>query len=431
MHMFRSFLPVGQGAFYVERFFDGNEQSKYNVVYDCGSSTSLKKVKAEIDRTFKKNESIDAVFISHLHYDHINGLKYLLKRCRVENLILPKIKKDEKVLLLIDCAIKSRWTYLNNEHFIVRLINDPIAAVENTNVISVNPYNEEGQEGRGNNESYKLLKFQDRKKGNASNHEDINSGQFITLESLWQYIPFNFPSNSTLNEEMKSIIENKKPDEFITCWNEDKEFRKEIRKIYKNSYGSDLNESSLVLYSGPTGDKETYVCCFQTDRGIFTENGCKHSLGNEVECCLERDCMHCLKANGNHDNIPLFFLHRNCLHTMPFVLREKVGCIYTGDYNLSDDDNDKKMYDKMHNNFSKYWNKVGVIQIPHHGSEKSFNDKLLEDFESGVFIISYGMRNTYKHPSWEIVKKILLIKNHLLFLVTEKNYSELRMRIDI
>lgn len=39
--MFRSFLPVGQGAFYVERFFDANEQSKYNVVYDCGSSTSL------------------------------------------------------------------------------------------------------------------------------------------------------------------------------------------------------------------------------------------------------------------------------------------------------------------------------------------------------------------------------------------------------
>lgn len=362
-------------------------------------------------------------------------MRHLLKRCKVENLILSKIKEDKKVLLLIDYAVKSRVTYLNNEHFVVRLINDPIAAVleesKITNIISVNPYNEEGQEGRGNNESYKLLKFQDRKKGNASNHKDINSGQFITLESLWHYIPFNFPSNSTLNKEIKSIIKNKKPNEFINCWNKDKEFRKEIRKIYKNNYGSDLNKSSLVLYSGPTGDKKTNIPCFRTDRGLFPENGCRHSLGNEVGCCLEKDYLHCLKANGNHDNIPLFIRPLSCLHTMPFGLREKVGCIYTGDYNLSNDDNYKKMYDQMHDNFSKYWNKVGVIQIPHHGSEKSFNDKLLKDFKYGVFIISYGMWNTYEHPSWKIVEKILLIKNHLLFLVTEKNYSELRMRIDI
>ncbi len=428
MHMFRSFLPVGQGAFYVERFFDGNEQSKYNVVYDCGSSTSLNIIETEIDRTFEKDESIDAVFISHLHYDHINGLKYLLKRCRVENLILPKIKEDEKVLLLIDYTVKSRITYLNNEHFVVKLINDPITAVieesEITNIISVNPYNEEGQEGSGNNESYKLLKFQDRKKRNASNHEDIDSGQFITLESLWHYIPFNSSSNSTLNEEIKSIIKDKKPDEFITCWNEDKEFQKKIREIYISNYGG-LNESSLVLYSGPTGDKETYFYCFQTDRGIFKENSCKHNLGNKIECCLERNFLHCLKANGNHDNDSSFLRYLSCPHTRHFRLRKKVGCIYTGDYNLSNN------YEKMRRNFLKCWNKIGIIQIPHHGSEKSFNNKLLKDFKHGVFIISYGTRNTYKHPSWKIVEKILLIKNSLLYLVTEKKCSKLIMLIYI
>ena len=35
--MIRSFLPVGQGAFYTERF--NNVDGPINVVYDCGSYT--------------------------------------------------------------------------------------------------------------------------------------------------------------------------------------------------------------------------------------------------------------------------------------------------------------------------------------------------------------------------------------------------------
>ena len=50
--MLRSFLPVGQGAFYLERFEINGE--KTNVVYDCGSLTDVKIVEKEIRANLKK-----------------------------------------------------------------------------------------------------------------------------------------------------------------------------------------------------------------------------------------------------------------------------------------------------------------------------------------------------------------------------------------
>ncbi len=84
MNMVRSFLPVGQGAFYTEQFDGG-----VNVIYDCGSQTGVEIVEKMIESTFDKGEEIHAVFISHLHSDHINGLEFLLKHCKVETLYLP------------------------------------------------------------------------------------------------------------------------------------------------------------------------------------------------------------------------------------------------------------------------------------------------------------------------------------------------------
>ena len=51
--MIRSFLPVGQGAFYTEQFDCG-----VNVVYDCGSSTSRSAIEKQIACTFEPREKI-------------------------------------------------------------------------------------------------------------------------------------------------------------------------------------------------------------------------------------------------------------------------------------------------------------------------------------------------------------------------------------
>lgn len=56
--MIRSFLPVGQGAFYCEQFMDDLKREWVNVVYDCGSSTNVKLVEEQIKNNFEKDEII-------------------------------------------------------------------------------------------------------------------------------------------------------------------------------------------------------------------------------------------------------------------------------------------------------------------------------------------------------------------------------------
>ena len=55
--MIRSFLPVGQGAFYCEQFMDDLKREWVNVVYDCGSSTNVKLVEEQIKNNFESERT--------------------------------------------------------------------------------------------------------------------------------------------------------------------------------------------------------------------------------------------------------------------------------------------------------------------------------------------------------------------------------------
>ena len=82
----RSFLPVGQGAFYKETFYSDGLDKPISIVYDCGSSTGLDYIEKNIKNNFDKKDDIKAVFISHFDEDHINGLEWLLRYCNVKYL---------------------------------------------------------------------------------------------------------------------------------------------------------------------------------------------------------------------------------------------------------------------------------------------------------------------------------------------------------
>ena len=118
--MIRSFLPVGQGAFYTEQFDCG-----VNVVYDCGSSTSRSAIEKQIACTFEPREKIQAVFISHLHEDHINGLPFLLSHCCVERLYLPFLTEEEILLTRLIARLEN-----TESEFLSKLIVDPYGAVQ-------------------------------------------------------------------------------------------------------------------------------------------------------------------------------------------------------------------------------------------------------------------------------------------------------------
>lgn len=126
--MIRSFLPVGQGAFYLESFERYKEQP-INIVYDCGSLSGEHIVKAEIRNNFQEKETINAVFISHLHRDHINGLPYLLQYCNVKNIFLPLITEENRKWLLFKDLVESSSLSPVATDFVRKFLKDPYLAI--------------------------------------------------------------------------------------------------------------------------------------------------------------------------------------------------------------------------------------------------------------------------------------------------------------
>ena len=135
----RSFMPVGQGAFYVEQFTSCNP--RINLVFDCGSDTDLNLLHNNIDEIFQKGETIHAVFISHLHEDHINGLEYLLSNYNVKKIYFPLLCSEEKTLNLL-YYLFSKTTHTTKDFFF-RFVSDPYAYLvskdKQTEIIYVSP----------------------------------------------------------------------------------------------------------------------------------------------------------------------------------------------------------------------------------------------------------------------------------------------------
>lgn len=104
MKLTRTFHPVGQGAFYTE-VFESQDGNKSVVVYDCGTASTTndfihcggKDLEGQIDAfkgSLPGHTQIDILFISHLHLDHINGVKKLVQKMRVKKLFLPMLSSD-------------------------------------------------------------------------------------------------------------------------------------------------------------------------------------------------------------------------------------------------------------------------------------------------------------------------------------------------
>lgn len=73
------------------------------LLIDTGSDDSVDSVCNLLDSF--KIKKIDAVLISHLHYDHIGGISRILDCYKVDNLILPQLSPDIEGLQLAENAV--------------------------------------------------------------------------------------------------------------------------------------------------------------------------------------------------------------------------------------------------------------------------------------------------------------------------------------
>ncbi len=390
----RTIHPIGHGAFYTEKIETEeieHDRKKCHIVYDCGSK-SKKLIEEEIDNTFQKGEEILAVFISHLDADHVNGLEHLMQRCCVKYVFLPLLTKDEKWVLMLEDENKNIWDLIMNPRETISGFSayDPPIIIEISPVMSqepdwfadedspamdenVDPYEEDG--------SFRIYP----EKGVIKRAKTIRSGTCIRISGVndWVYIPYNINQKTFMPDIIKQLqklgFEEYSPEMYPTLSPDE---QKNVRKVLSDVIKSNKNKNSMTLYSGSSrlGRRyRRYHVIFECDRGCIIEH------------------------------------------------RYLNGCLYLGDFELSEDSTPK-----LADYYQKYCENVLVVQVPHHGSKDNFHESILVEFpHSQIYFISAPENDKGEHhPSGEVLR-MLLRNNRFVKHVSEAKESRFQMSIDI
>lgn len=359
----RIFFPIGQGAFYAER------HNNFNIVYDCGNADLKPSMRSKniISQNFSKNEKINILFISHLDWDHISLLETLKNKVSsIDYVILPLLHDEQKILL---SNIHRTLGY--SSYSIIDSPQDFFG--DKVKIVHV-----ESSENDEVNERVIDLDGDDNLDRNDNLDRKIASGTRIIIgNDNWCFIPFNVKNTERskllekkLSEAGFDVEKLKTKSEYALKQILNKKEKNKLKEIYKSLDG-DINENSLVVYSGPKIEckKSCSLRHFRNDFSYMEWSGFNYS---ELTC--------------------------------------KVGCIYTGDSDLNKFDI-KKIYEKQ-------WNMVGTVQIPHHGSIKNFNSSFLTS-EYLIFPVSFGTNNSYGHPSYKLINDIIRNGSYVIS-ITEK-----------
>lgn len=371
----RTFHPIGQGAFYSERFYD--EKRAFNVVFDCGVDSVQDYHKAIVLDAFSKNDTINYLFISHLDIDHISLVKTLKDSVkRIDHVVLPFI--DDRSIKL---------------HYSLSTISDAPDVSSFWEAVRSALTDEE----RDNNSPRFLFVMpvgMDYYPRESSRMEYRPSGELVASFTFqnrgryWEYIPFCQYSEreSELDQKLTDLLQDS---EFcaalkslkIHCASLDelkdllasgvfadmisnKLICNKLHKAYSSISGS-INQNSLLVYSGPDSSDDTF----------------RMDSSRPYNCSL--------------------FSQQSFFSHIVDLIPDRVACLYTGDSDL-----DMFFYK---NHLNELWEIVGTIQLPHHGSHNSFKISYnrVKFGRPYLFPVSFGQKNHFHHPSGKVLSFLL------------------------
>lgn len=367
--MTRTFLPVGQGAFYAERFH--LDSGRVNVVYDCGSTTGVHIAEACVRRHFQPGEEVAGVFLSHFDADHTNALPFLLQYCHVKNLFFPLLAEESREYLLLgELAAPS-----SAGSFFARFLRDPYGALNSLNLgycPALRAVREPDSETRPWSVDATPIPSGD-------NVSDLLFTASQQAKADWLYIPFNFREDDRL-KALKAAMRDRlgrvlSPGELQDQLEDGALTPEDIQALYKAVPGS-LNTNSMTLLSGSPNPRIR-----QSPPRFPTQDP--------------------LSPGGASPS---------------FAATSPNGCLYTGDYDALG----PQKRGALRRAYQAYDGCIGCVQIPHHGSRHNYHHELLELGSCRFYPISAGSRSRYRHPHAAVLKDILESRRYPL-LVTERS----------
>jgi len=421
------FYKAGQGSFYGGRIWHHENDRMYTVVYDCGTSPFIagnsQSLNNEIDafkfssRNYPHSNDIDLLFISHLDYDHVSGLKRLLTEFNVKNIVLPYIEKQHRQFFLVSFSdndnpdnnlsvedysafIESPNTFIQDnskETKMYFIYSKDKSVIEYLNYDNDNQIEDIYPRGTINTETEELA--------NQPNVSVYNNNLQFFIQRKWEFtthvksvseIAINNLHNCLKKKLKKKASDNLTLNDLKTFVTEN---RKEAHKCYTTCIG-EINSHGLVLLHGPI--RFQHLC-----GRIYSDCELHHFYD---------DCYHRHFHDGYH------FRNNN-----PIML----GTLLLGDTSIKPANNPidfpQAFKDKLIN--------VHVVQVPHHGSSKNWDFTEFKNLKIGdsinrwgntvVTVCNFGYGNKYGHPSHEVLNDL----RSTIFLNTQ--FSRLNIKYDI
>lgn len=376
----RIFHPVGQGAFYSEKFVSTKEDgtlSECRIVYDCGSKHGVKWLGKRIANVFS-DARVNLLFLSHFHDDHYKGIELL----DPDIIVLPLLDEWDKAIFWLGHELKQ--TSFDKDYEDALRHRFP-----NAKIIRILPLNE-GQPGE---EVYTLSNEPLSSTQDIAHEEELPSGTILNLPAMkdWIYIPVNPKLDSEIIRKFQVLLdENPKIDKGELLKLDSEYFqihKKRLSKIYEEI--GKPNEYSMAVYSGP--------------------NRCSNIGGNiHVEGFFYQ---------------PSYYrsMYFGYFHPFPYHCKWlRMGCLYLGDINLKEDNGQpshilKELYGSLPVCVAQ---DLSTIQVPHHGSKDNYNASLKTYYDRSakewrywnrpmIYVISVGIRNSYGHPSPDVVADLM------------------------
>ena len=337
----RIFHNVGEGLFSVEKV------ANLIFVYDCGGQRfnddkGKEGIRTIVKRTFSKGEEIEAVFISHYDNDHINGIHTLLTHCKVKRLILPMMSDLQICWYIVTQGYSSALLpfVLSPDDYVQSL------GIE-TKINYVYYPNEE--EFHPNNIPDA---FEDLDNGKL---DTIPSGCKLKVKSGidWVFIPYNI-----------RILTKTEEDNFLD----------ELRNIYP-TLGSDKNKI----------------------KNLWEANNLATGKSNKIKTALKNAILRATGKNLTDINATSLTVYSGPLCPTS-AIQYRCGCLYLGDYNAKDN------FKNLMTAYSVVWNNVGIVQIPHHGSDHNFDKGLVNQ---GMLCVVSCPIPCYKVKPCNVIKDII------------------------
>lgn len=345
---------VGDGFCYEGRLLN-DQGDAYHFVIDCGSEAPKRKaqrkgalstkeacssyLEAITDNIAGYDEHIDLFILTHFHEDHYNGCRELFAKTRIDKVIMPYLYPEERLCVMI---------------------NDDMDMDGNGVEFLVNPYAAALNLCRENNPNVELILV----RGNGDNPDNGNQNDSFLIDIVrW----------GEEHEDAANIIQME---------NIDQSHVRVVRALASGTgipgfdwmfkfFNLDVDESKLSNLRSIVGK----LTAQQLDSLIRTA---KSTLKRQYEMIAQY-----LYKDLNNTSVVTYYGPANAGH--------RCGTLMTGDIDLN-----HGIADEILSFFQNELEQIAVFSLPHHGSDKNWNSKFIEDgklYYTNCFAVTHNYYN--------------------------------------